>query len=474
MGYSRAELIGMHITELHPEAERELVRVEFPKALLLHSPHSDFHIQRKDGCSVPVTIWLSEKLEVAGRLMIIGEFRCLSAHEEREHQISTQNWALGAYAIAALALGRIYSSEELLLQAICDAITNKSVYVLAWIGIAEEGPEKLIRVAAKSGTGQGFLEGMGFNYSEGARGDKGPTGTCIRTGELQVMEDSETVATFLPWREQAKNYGIRSIASIPLRIAGGWRGSISVYAAKPNSFEPTAIEVLRHLAEQIQSGVHAVEQKRLLLAEREHTVEVERQLTETLSAMVAPIVLAMEMRDPYTAGHQGRVAEIAIAIGEEMGWPKDKIQGLRVAAQVHDIGKIAIPAEILTKPGKLNGAELAIIKQHSETGYIILKDIPFAWPIAEIVRQHHEKLDGSGYPQGLKGDAILPEAKVLAVADIVEAMTSYRPYRPGIPLNVVLEEIERVAGTLLDAEVVQACAALFRENRMVLPQLNPH
>jgi len=162
------------------------------------------------------------------------------------------------------------------------------------------------------------------------------------------------------------------------------------------------------------------------------------------------IVLAMEMRDPYTAGHQSRVAEIAIAIGKDMGWTGERLQALRMAAMVHDIGKISIPAELLTKPGNLNAAERAMINQHPETGYAILKDIPFMWPVAEMVHQHHEKLDGSGYPRGLKADEILPEAKVLAVADIVEAMAAYRPYRPGIELPLVLQQIEKDAGTLLD------------------------
>jgi HD-GYP domain-containing protein (c-di-GMP phosphodiesterase class II) len=157
-----------------------------------------------------------------------------------------------------------------------------------------------------------------------------------------------------------------------------------------------------------------------------------------------------------------------------MGWSEDRLQGLRVAALVHDIGKISIPAEILTKPTRLTAGEWTLIHEHPETGYTILKDIPFIWPIAEIVRQHHEKLDGSGYPQGLKGDAILPEAKVLAVADIVEAMTAHRPYRPGIKLGVVLQQIQRDAGSLLDAEAVRICAALFRRKRLVLPNLYLH
>ena len=145
-----------------------------------------------------------------------------------------------------------------------------------------------------------------------------------------------------------------------------------------------------------------------------------------------------------------------------------------MAAQVHDIGKISIPAEILTKPTKLTAGELGLIHEHPETGYIILKNIPFAWPIADIVRQHHERLDGSGYPLGLKGDAILPEAKVLAVADFVEAMGSHRPYRPAVKLTIVLEQIEKEAGTKLDAEAVRICAALFREKRLVLTALNRH
>jgi HD-GYP domain-containing protein (c-di-GMP phosphodiesterase class II) len=188
--------------------------------------------------------------------------------------------------------------------------------------------------------------------------------------------------------------------------------------------------------------------------------------------MVAPMVAAMEMRDPYTAGHESRVADIAVAIGKEMSWPEERLHGLYVAAQVHDIGKISIPAEILTKPTTLTAGELGLIHEHPETGYIILKDIPFAWPIAEIVRQHHERLDGSGYPRGLKEDMILPEAKVLAVADFVEAMGSHRPYRPAAKMQVVLKQIESEAGIKLDAEAVRVCAALFREKRLVLSTLN--
>ena len=230
----------------------------------------------------------------------------------------------------------------------------------------------------------------------------------------------------------------------------------------------TAIKVFEHLAMEIVHGIHAMDSSSCLQAERSRLEMLQRQLTMHLSAMVSPIVTAMEMRDPYTAGHQSRVAEIAVAIGREMGWPAERLQGLRVAALVHDIGKISIPAEILTKPGQLTAADRVIINGHPETGYRILRDVPLIWPIAEIVRQHHEKLDGSGYPFGLKGIDILPEARILTVADIMEAMASDRPYRAAIELETVLAELETQAGRLLDEEVVRACTTLFREKRLVL------
>jgi putative nucleotidyltransferase with HDIG domain len=160
---------------------------------------------------------------------------------------------------------------------------------------------------------------------------------------------------------------------------------------------------------------------------------------------------------------------IAEAIATEMGWSEERLQGLRIAAQVHDIGKISIPSEILTKPGELTAAERAMIESHSEIGYTILKDIPFPWPVAEIVYQHHEKLDGSGYPRHLTADQLLPEAKVLTVADIVEAMASYRPYRSGIKLSLVLQHIEQQAGVQLDPEAVRICVSLFRKKSFDIP-----
>jgi len=469
-GYSREELIGKHVTMLHPEAERERVKVEFRKAAEHASPHPGFHLLRKDGSLVPVAIWSSETVHLDCCPQLICEFRDITEEVRKEHLLSAQNWALSAFSIAALALGHARSTEGLL-QSICEAITRKSVYVLAWIGIAEDNPEKTVRIAASAGSAVGFLNGMQLSWAADDPIGKGPTGICVRTHALQIMEDAATSPIYGPWRERAAQFGIRSSVSIPVQVEGSWSGVLVVYAQRPRAFEASPVEVFQRLAEQIIHGVKALEQKALLEAERQHQERTQKHLTEALSASVAAIVTAMEMRDPYTAGHESRVAEIAYAIGQEMGWNEDHLQGLRMAAMVHDIGKIAIPAEILTKPSKLNQEEYTLIKGHPDAGYAILRDIPFTWPVADIVRQHHEKLDGSGYPMGLKGDAILPEARILAVADIVEAMASNRPYRQAMDMAVVLEEIESLAGTLLDAEAVRICAALFREHRLDLQGL---
>jgi putative nucleotidyltransferase with HDIG domain len=174
------------------------------------------------------------------------------------------------------------------------------------------------------------------------------------------------------------------------------------------------------------------------------------------------MVSAVEMRDPYTAGHQIRVAELARAIATEIGLPKDKIDGIRMAGSIHDIGKLSIPAEILSKPTKLTNIEFSLIKEHSRIGYEMLKNVESPWPLAQIVYQHHERMDGSGYPQGLKGDEILMEARIMAVADVVESMASHRPYRPALGIEAALEEIEKNKGILYDDATVNACLRLFR------------
>jgi len=194
------------------------------------------------------------------------------------------------------------------------------------------------------------------------------------------------------------------------------------------------------------------------------------KLRETLIVTVNALASTVEMRDPYTAGHQRRVTILACAIAEEMGLTEEQFDGLRLAGLVHDIGKITVPAEILNKPGRISEIELNIIKTHPQAGYNLLKEIEFPWPVARIVLQHHERLDGSGYPGGLKDDRIMPEAKVLAVADVVEAMASHRPYRPALGIEAALHEITMHKGTLYDPDATDICARLFINKGFALEQ----
>jgi putative nucleotidyltransferase with HDIG domain len=188
-------------------------------------------------------------------------------------------------------------------------------------------------------------------------------------------------------------------------------------------------------------------------------VRLQKSIEETIQA----IAKLLEGKDPYTAGHQLRVAQLACAIAKEMQFSTEQIDGIRVAATVHDIGKIFVPSEILNKPGRLSENELNLIKEHPQNGYEVLKTIDFPWPVATIVLQHHRRIDGSGYPAGIPGIDILPESKVVMVADVVEAMTSHRPYRPALGIEIGLEEIIKNKGKYYDSYVVDACIKLFRE-----------
>jgi putative nucleotidyltransferase with HDIG domain len=196
----------------------------------------------------------------------------------------------------------------------------------------------------------------------------------------------------------------------------------------------------------------------------EHRLENERT-KKALEATIQAISMTVEMRDPYTAGHQRRVADLAGAIAVEMNLPLERINALRMAAAIHDLGKISVPAEMLSNPTKLTDLEFTIIKTHVQSGYDILKDIDFPWPVARIVLEHHERVNGSGYPNGLTGDHVLMESRILSVADVVEAMASHRPYRASLGIEAALKEISKNKGILYETEVVDACLRLFDEKK---------
>lgn len=202
----------------------------------------------------------------------------------------------------------------------------------------------------------------------------------------------------------------------------------------------------------------------------ERTASLQKAMEATVQAMA----LAVETRDPYTAGHQQRVTDLACRIAQELGISEFEIEGIRMAGRIHDLGKISTPAEILNKPGKLTETEFTLIKNHPSVGYEILKGIEFPWPVADIILQHHERMDGSGYPHGLSGEAIMPQARILSVADVVEAIASHRPYRPALGVERALAEISAARGRLYDPAAVDACLTLFNIKNYKLIDSNDH
>ncbi len=254
-------------------------------------------------------------------------------------------------------------------------------------------------------------------------------------------------------------------------LAGETRSMSLSYSALRK--DGSSVEVGAHGARAIHEGRPAIIGLMQDISEKRRAEEeIKRHVEQLEIAFMSTVEVATtlgEMRDPYTAGHQRRVAEIAVAIGIELGFDERRQEGLRVAGYLHDLGKITVPAEILSKPTRLTPVELTLIQGHAQAGFEVLKNVTFPWPVAEVARQHHERIDGSGYPQGLKGEAILLEARIMAVADVVEAMSSHRPYRPGLGIDRALAEIERGRGTAYDPAVADACLRLFRENRYQLP-----
>jgi response regulator RpfG family c-di-GMP phosphodiesterase len=245
------------------------------------------------------------------------------------------------------------------------------------------------------------------------------------------------------------------------------RPGMPVIAVAGTIGEEAAAELLKLGAADFVSKDHLVRLPyavgRALEAARDHRArrDAESRLREALGGTVAAMGALVEMRDPYTAGHERRTAGLVVAIGRRLGLEEDDVEMLDLTARMHDIGQIAVPAEILTRPGRLSPNEFTLIKAHPQVAYDILEPIDFGWPVAEVILQHHERLDGSGYPRGLKGEEILLGARILAVADVVEAMSSHRPYRAALGVEAALAEISAGAGKLYDTAVAAACEAAF-------------
>ena len=380
---------------------------------------------------------------------------------DRTHQLADSVRALKTLSGVNQAL--VHASDEAgLFQRVCHIMHETGGFPMVWIGLLQNRGEGL-RVMAQLGGEPALVERLAEAEANN------PTTQTIATGTPTQCTDIVGSGAFGALTGELSAQGLNSAIAQPLSHKGDVIGAITLFSEQPGSMDGDALARLNELSEDLAFGIlHLRTQAAQRVAEHERLAQAER-LSQATQQTIQAVSQTVEKRDPYTAGHQHRVAELTVAIAREMGLAEDQVLGLHMSAMIHDLGKIYVPAEILSRPGKLSDAEWGIVRTHSQVGHDIIQGVDFPWPVAEIILQHHERLDGSGYPRGLKGEQILLEARIIAVADVVEAMASHRPYRPAVGLEAALAELRRGSGSHYDAAVVTACERLFQELGYQLP-----
>lgn len=464
LGVHRKKLLGSPFSRYISPEQADHWHLYVKQVLEAQSvPHFELKLLRSDGAIVHVIV-KSEINDADEKLELFITLTDITERINSEVNLKHANRAYEALSEVNQDMVRANNQDEFL-QVVCLDLVSTCGYLMAWVGFVQDDAQKSIKVIAQAGNDKYYLKVADVTWADNEHG-MGPSGRAIRSGIPQVCQDIATEAQYSPWHNNAIKHGYLSSISVPLAAWGEGSkvfGLLTAYASEINAFTQTEIDLLVKLAADVSYGLHTL-QTRLA-----HNSALEKnqlqlvQLQKGLEGTVQAICRIVEMRDPYTAGHQTRVAILASAIALKIGLAEEQIKAIRFASELHDLGKIQVPAEILGKPGKLSAVEHTLINIHPQAGYDVLKDIDFPWPIAEMVLQHHERLDGSGYPRGLKGEDILLEARIISVADVVEAMISHRPYRAGLGLDAALNEIITKRGSHFDPQVVDACVSLFRE-----------
>ena len=461
LGHSHAALVGCHYSALVPPLWRTQAAPYFTRTTSAPLRLLDIVLQHADGHAVTVEATSGGALRLGEREVVFSSFRDSSERHRTRQILDRLDWTQAVINRCVLALLGAQSEAELY-RTLCAALTYADAYACVGVGEALLDESRSIRIVAASGSQADYLHGIELRWDDSPLG-QGPYGEAIRCGQPQASAEITAQPACMPWWEAARHHGIQSLLAVPLRIGGQVFGVLLVHSRNAGAFGATENVLFQDLANSLGYGVAALRTQAALKHAQQERLEQEQRRREILQQTIAAVASIIERRDPYTGGHQQRVAGLAVAIAAEMGLDADRIEGLRLASVVHDLGKIQVPAEILVKPSRLSPIEYALIKLHPQAGYDVLAGIPFPWPIAEMVLQHHERLDGSGYPLGLHAEQILLEARILSVADIVESMSSHRPYRPALGVETALAAIAAMRGTQLDPMVVDACTRLFHE-----------
>lgn len=470
-GFSAEEIIGQPLENIMPARFRSShangmkryldsgVARLLGKVIRLRGRH-------RSGREIPLEASLST-WEQDGQIGFTGHLRDLSTRRIANRDDQHARRALVSLSRCNAALLQA-CSEQLLLDSLCRLMVAEGGYPYVWIGFQEFGNGDPIRIAADASRSAGSngkpLNNGDVSWREGPRGG-GPTAHALRFARTVISHYPAIEEESLLGPESPHALGFLSCCSIPLRIAGKLVGAITVYADDNDSFAAQERILLEDLACSCGHGIHAARTRLALKAELCAHENRERKLRRSLSGTTKAIFRALEARDPETANHQQRVARIAVAIARELHLEEDQIDSVSMSSCLHDIGKLAIPPDLLTTTKELSAAQFAEIQAHTTIGFGLLQGIDFPWQVAEVALQHHERIDGHGYPRGLRGDDILLEARIVAVADFVDAVSSPRRYRPAKHIDDTLQLLASESGTRFDATVVAACQCLFKDQR---------
>lgn len=461
LGYGREELMSMTVPDIDPTFGRATMDMIDEQVLKSGAAVFERLHRRKDGSSFPVEIGL-RFIDIGKQTYVLSIARDITERKQAEEALQRTNRALRTISACNMTLVHA-KDEQHLLDEMCRTVVEQGGYHLAWIGFVEQDESKSIRQVAIAGCQTDCAVLPRTSWGDNKWGQN-PAGRAVRLGLVQTAKDILTDPQHAAWRQEALDCGYASCVALPLKNdENDTFGVFNICSADPSDFDDDEIQLLQEFASDLSFGVLTLR----IRGQRDHyqreNLKNLGRLNDTFFGTIRALANMVEQRDPYTAGHQNRVADLSCAIATELGFDTDRIDGLRLGAMIHDIGKISIPAEVLNRPGKLSDLEFELIKTHAQAGYDIIKDVDFPWPVANMVRQHHERLDGSGYPQGLKGDEICLEARIIGVADVVDAVSAHRPYRPARGIEKALEIIKAERGETMDSEAVDACLRLFLE-----------